>query len=70
MYTVEVKNPCRCFIREGGVEHQHFTTSAEAAEEAEVLYERMEKNYCKKHRFVLSHSGGNYTIRIMPREMK
>jgi hypothetical protein len=69
-YTLQVKNPCRCFMRDGGAEHQNFATQQEAAEEAEALHARMEKNYCKKHRFVLSHVGGNYTIAIMPREMK
>lgn len=64
-YTLEVKNPCRCFIRDGGVEIQNFRTSQEAKEEAEALLGRMEKNYCKKHRFVLTVIAGNYTIKLM-----
>ncbi|MCX6073790.1 MAG: hypothetical protein NTY39_05675 [Campylobacterales bacterium] len=67
VYRVEVKNPCRCFMRDGGVEQQHFSTSNDAKEEAERLLERMEKNYCKKHQFVLTQMAGNYTITIAPR---
>ncbi|HEX5709811.1 MAG TPA: hypothetical protein VFX68_00580 [Sulfuricurvum sp.] len=67
MYKVEVKNPCRCFMRDGGVEHQSFNAAADAKEEAEALLARMEKNYCKKHRFVLTQTAGNYTISIIPR---
>ena len=66
-YRLEVKNPCRCFMRDGGVEQQSFTTAQETKEEAEALLARMEKNYCKKHKFVLSTMGGNYTITIQPR---
>ena len=36
-------------------------------EEAEALHARMEKNYCKKHRFEISQIAGNYTITIIPR---
>ncbi len=66
-YTLQVKNPCRCFMRDGGVESQSFGTTAEAKEEAQSLLERMEKDYCKKHRFVLTHIAGSYTITIYPR---
>lgn len=54
-------------MRDGGVEQQHFSTSNDAKEEAERLLERMEKNYCKKHQFVLTQMAGNYTITIAPR---
>jgi hypothetical protein len=67
VYKVEVKNPCRCFMRDGGVEQQHFTSSSDAKEEAQRLLERMEKNYCKKHQFALTQMGNNYTITIAPR---
>jgi hypothetical protein len=66
-YTLQVKNPCRCFMRDGGAEAQSFSSIAEAKEEAEILQARMEKNYCKKHRFVLTQVAGNYTITIQPR---
>ncbi|MDD4854442.1 MAG: hypothetical protein PHQ22_07175 [Sulfuricurvum sp.] len=66
-YTLHVKNPCRCFLRDGGIETQSFGSTAQAKEEAEALYARMEKNYCKKHRFVLTQMAGNYTITIQPR---
>jgi len=66
-YTLQVKNPCRCFMRDGGAEIQSFSSIAEAKEEAETLQTRMEKNYCKQHRFVLTQVAGNYTITIQPR---
>lgn len=66
-YTLEVKNGCSCFKRDGGVDTQSFESAQEAKEEAEVLHARMEKNYCKKHKFVLTSMGGNYTITIQPR---
>jgi len=54
-------------MRDGGAETQSFSSIAEAKEEAEILQARMEKNYCKKHRFVLTQVAGNYTITIQPR---
>ena len=66
-YTLEVKNGCGCFRRDGGVDIQSFESEQDAKEEAEILHVRMEKNYCKKHKFVLSSMGGNYTITIQPR---
>jgi len=66
-YTLVVKNPCRCFMRDGGVETQTFGSSAQAKEEAEILLARMEKNYCKKHRFTLAQTAGSYIITITPR---
>ena len=66
-YTLQVKNPCRCFMRDGGAEMQSFSSTTEAKEEAESLQSRMEKNYCKKHRFVLTQVAGSYTITIQPR---
>lgn len=66
-YKLEVKNGCGCFRRDGGVDIQSFESAQDAKEEAEILHGRMEKNYCKKHKFVLSSMGGNYTITIQPR---
>ena len=66
-YMLHVKNPCRCFLRDGGVEMQTFDSSTQAKEEAEALQARMEKNYCKKHRFTLIQAAGSYTITITPR---
>jgi len=57
-------------MRDGGVEKQSFATTQEAKEESEALLARMEKNYCKTHKFVLTSIGGNYTITIQPRSMK
>lgn len=69
-YRLEVKNPCSCFKRDGGVESQTFDSALDAKEEAEALHARMEKNYCKKHQFVLTNMAGNYTITIQPRAVK
>lgn len=66
-YRLEVKNACSCFKRDGGVDVQSFDSMQDAKEEAQALHARMEKNYCKKHQFVLSSMGGNYTITIQPR---
>lgn len=66
-YKLEVKNGCSCFKRDGGVDTQSFESTQDAKEEAELLHARMEKNYCKKHKFVLTSMGGNYTITIQPR---
>ncbi len=69
-YKLEVKNPCSCFMKDGGVETQTFSSTQEAKEEAEALHARMEKNYCKKHRFVLTQMAGSYTITITPRPIR
>lgn len=66
-YFLEVKNPCRCFIKEGGVEFQEFDSSKECEEEAEALLEHMEKTYCKKHQFRLAKGFAGCTIHITPR---
>lgn len=68
-YTLEVKNGCGCFRRDGGVDMQSFESAQGAQEEAEILHARMEKNYCKKHKFTLINRAGNYTIMIQPRVM-
>lgn len=69
-YTLEVKNPCSCFMKDAGVEIQTFGSAQEAKEEAEALHARMEKNYCKKHRFVLTQMAGRYTITIQLRPIR
>lgn len=66
-YRLDVKNGCGCFRRDGGVDTQSFDSAQEAKEEAEALLARMEKNYCKKHKFVLSSMGGHCTITIQAR---
>lgn len=66
-YSVAVKNPCRCFLRNGGVENQAFTTKEEAKEAAEELRDQMQKTYCKKHEFILTEIAGNQTIMIRER---
>ncbi len=66
-YYLAVKNPCRCFLRDGGIEHQTFENKEEAKEAAEELRDHMQKSYCKKHQFILTEMAGNYTITIRER---
>jgi len=61
-YTVEVKNPCRCFLRSGLGEREHFASAEEAKAHAEAMVEQMLRDFCKKHDFVLTQSGFTYTI--------
>ena len=68
MYSVDVKNVCRCFIKDAMLEHQEFATKAEAKEEAESMLEHMQKNFCKKHEFHLIERYGSYIIDIVPRK--
>ena len=67
MYRVDVKNPCRCFLKSGNIEQQTFATKEEAKAEAQRMLDEMERTFCHKHRFVLSEMVGNYTIAIVPR---
>ncbi|MDX1295207.1 MAG: hypothetical protein R3302_03005 [Sulfurimonadaceae bacterium] len=66
MYRVEVKNPCKCFLKSGNVEMQTFPTKEEAREEAERMLEQMQTTFCQKHQFVMSELVGNFTITIKP----
>lgn len=66
MYRVEVKNACRCFLRDGLPEVQEFQTKEQAQKEAESMLEYMEKNFCKKHKFDLQNQFSTYTIYIRP----
>ena len=64
MYKVEVKNSCRCFLRNGMVEVQEFVTKEEAKEEAQLMLKKMHETFCKKHSFVMGERFGDYTITI------
>ncbi len=66
MYVVEVKNPCRCFLRSGLGERESFATAAEAQEAAEAMKAQMERDFCKKHDFILLRSPLGFTITIVP----
>ncbi|MCK9371837.1 MAG: hypothetical protein M0P91_01460 [Sulfuricurvum sp.] len=65
-YRVEVKNPCRCFLRSGMAENESFETADTAKAAAEAMVEQMERDFCKKHDFVLTRSTFAYTITIVP----
>ncbi len=66
MFSVEVKNPCRCFLRNGMAEKQTFSTLEEAKNEAESMQQEMMRRFCKKHDFKISKSVLGYTITIVP----
>jgi len=65
MYSVDVKNPCRCFLRSGMGEKQTFQTLEEAKNEAELMHSQMMKHFCKKHNFKISQNVLGYTITIV-----
>lgn len=65
-YKVEVKNPCRCFLRSGMAEDESFTSSSEAKAHAEAMVVQMQRDFCKKHDFLLTQTGFTYTISIVP----
>ena len=67
MYKVDVKNPCRCFVKNGFTESQSFETQEAAKEEAEYLMKIMSANFCQKHEFSISEKFGDFTIYIKPR---
>jgi hypothetical protein len=67
VYSVEVKNGCRCFIRHGMSEREHFSNEADAQAYAENMVEEMRKTFCKKHDFNLVKLSFGYTITIVPR---
>jgi hypothetical protein len=66
-YRVEVKNPCRCFLRNGMSENEVFSNEADAKEYAEKMIAQMRSDFCKKHDFKLSNSFFLYTITIVSR---
>lgn len=65
-YTVDVKNPCRCFFRSGMAENERFETADQAKAAAEAMVAQMERDFCKKHDFLLTQTGFTYTITIVP----
>lgn len=66
MYRIEVKNGCRCFLRSGMAENQTFADAAEAKAEAEAMVAQMQRDFCKKHNFILTQTGLTFTISIVP----
>lgn len=65
MHYVEIKNSCSCAIKRAFPETQSFDTKIEAEEEANRLLEKMEKEFCKKHRFELRNEFGRFNIYIL-----
>lgn len=66
-YCVEIKNPCRCFIRKGMSEREIFESEIDAREYAENMLDKMRKTFCKKHDFLLTKLSFSYIITIVPR---
>jgi len=67
MYKVKVQNPCSCFVKNGFIDSQEFSTKEEAKEEAEYLMKIMKSNFCQKHEFSVTEQFGDFTIYIKPR---
>jgi hypothetical protein len=67
MYKVNVMNPCSCFVKNGFVDTQDFTSKEEAKNEAEFLMQTMQTKFCQKHDFSMIEQFGSYTIYIKPR---
>ncbi len=67
MYSLDVKNACRCFLRDGMSEHEEFSTKDEAKVAAESMLSHMQDNFCKKHKFMLDEKYGSYVISIVDR---
>jgi hypothetical protein len=63
MYTVEVLNPCRCFLRSGNSERKVFTLKEEAKEEAEKMLKQMNETFCQKHSFFMQEIGACFSIK-------
>ncbi len=66
MYNVEIKNSCSCAIKKGMPELQSFVSEEEAETEANRLKARMEKEFCKKHRFELRKEFSSFCLYILP----
>jgi len=64
MYTVVINNPCSCTIKRAIPESQSFDTKEEAEEEANLIYEQMNNEFCKKHCFELKNEFGQFTIYV------
>ena len=67
MYKVNVMNPCSCFNKNGLAQTQDFSSKEEAKQEAEMLIEKMQNEFCKKHDFSMTEQFGSYTIYIKNR---
>lgn len=67
MFDLKVENPCRCFFRSGLHETQSFTTKNLAQEAAQSMLAQMQKDFCKKHDFVLHPTLSGYKISIVNR---
>ncbi|MCF6329929.1 MAG: hypothetical protein L3I99_00080 [Sulfurimonas sp.] len=66
-YKVKVQNACRCFLKSGLVEVNDFKSKDDAKNEAQMMIQHMQDNFCKKHEFAMNEQFGDYTIVIKPR---
>ena len=67
MYKVTVMHPCSCFIKNGFVAEEDFSTKEDAKAQADFLLDKMQNSFCAKHEFSIKEQFGSYTIYTKPR---
>ncbi len=67
MYKVNVMNPCSCFVKNGLVENQDFSSKEEAATAAKNIIDKMNAEFCQRHNFSVTEQFGTYTVYIKAR---
>lgn len=65
MYRVEIKNSCSCAMKKALAEVQSFASEAEAEAEANRLLQKMQNEFCKKHRFELRREFSTFSLYIL-----
>lgn len=65
MYRVEIRNSCSCAIKKGLAEVQSFSSEEEAETEAKRLLQKMQTEFCKKHRFELRREFSTFSLYIL-----
>jgi len=64
MYTVDITKRCSCFRESGMKLPKNFKTKEEAEVEALKLANRMNSQFCKKHRFFVNEEGKTFMIYV------
>jgi hypothetical protein len=64
MYKVDIEKQCGCFKRSGIELPKTFETKEEAELEALKLANKMNAEFCKKHRFFVNEEGDTFKIYV------
>jgi len=65
MYTVNIEKMCGCVKQDKELElPQSLKTAKDAELTALKIANRMNKDYCKKHRFYVEQDESSYIIRV------